>query len=273
MPLRRAITRRLLSIFAVVSLATSAARRPHRPCPVSLWRPSGWVTHYDEPGFDVNADEQLYSVGVGYTHKFYGAWFLRVRARYTQGEGQLEIPNRGTAGGIDQRIWEGSIEWGRDMGFEGALSIAPFIGIGYRRWNDDAGGAVTSGGGFGFDREVDYLYIPIGVTTFWALGDAWTVALRTEFRYLLDGREKGQLSDIPGVSFDLNNDFDTGRGLVGELLVRKRFSNDLAVAFGPFIRYWDIEESEVDANVALVVPENETIEGGLTFKFIIGPPL
>jgi hypothetical protein len=61
--------------------------------------------------------------------------------------------------------WRGLV--GYDFTPSGHL-ITPFLGVGYRYWNDEIDGPS------GYEREITYWYSPIGIETISPLSGAWT---------------------------------------------------------------------------------------------------
>lgn len=221
--------------------------------------------------FDLESDDPLVGARLGYTHKFYGAWFVRVHGRYARGEASTTFSDGDRDQDIPQQIWEARLEWGRDMGFEGTIGLAPYIGIGYRHYRDEGFGNQTRSGALLFDTTVEFVYIPVGFTAYFSLGDAWTISTQAEIAWLFDGKSDNETSDLPGFNFDVNADLSTGTGLAAEILIRKRLTKSYSIAFGPFVKYWDIDDSNPDNG--FFVPDNDTLEAGITFKMNIGPPL
>lgn len=258
----------ILMGFALLAVPTPGQTQTIRG--VSLSVEAFRFNYEEENNFELTSEDPFLRLGIDYTLGLGSGWFMRIGGSYAEGEAELAVAGFGTASDVDQRFWEARVELGRDMALEGTLSIAPYFGLRYRHWEDDSTGVITSGGAFGFDRRVDHLILPLGVTAFWALGDAWTVSARGEVSVLLYGHEKGKLSSLPGISFDLSNEFVSGRGLAGELLLRKRLTGWLSLALGPYVRYWDIDDSDPDPVVPLIVPANETVEAGVVFKIIFG---
>jgi hypothetical protein len=132
-----------------------------------------------------------------------------------------------------------------------------YSGIGYRYLNDD-----ESGDPFGYDRRSNYLYWPIGFKTLRNLSGKWLLSANAEFDLLLHGSQSSDLSDFGyGTVHNKQNSGYGVRGAVGFEYTTK----EVAVIIQPFIRYWDIDESEVDNG--FVEPKNNTTEIGLDLVF------
>ncbi len=121
-----------------------------------------------------------------------------------------------------------------------ALSVTPFTGLAYRYWYDD----IKASGGY--QREIQYLYVPVGVEVVGMLPHGWRVAISTEYDLFLCGRVKSYLSDAdPGYNDPENDqDFASGYGLRVSAVFKKRISRDRAISIEPFVRYWNIDKSD-----------------------------
>lgn len=204
------------------------------------------------------SDGVIYGFGAGYTLRFPKAWFLRLNGHYSQGDSEVSVLGT-VAGTTSQKFYQGALEWGRDFGFDGAISVAPFIGVGYRRWEDDSATYT------GYDRLVTFWYIPVGLTAYYGMGSNWVISLRGEYQFLVGGAE----TDSYTSGLELTYDYARGFGVAGELLLRKRFSERFAIEFGPFMRYWSIDWSYADQLGLFDIPPNRTTEVGLVFKINI----
>ena len=91
-------------------------------------------------------------------------------------------------------------------------AVTPFIGLGYRYWND------TIRGAGGYEREISQWYAPLGVEVARVAGD-WRVAVRGEYDLFLGGTVKSHLDQaVAGLNTVTNNqDFGKGYGLRASL--------------------------------------------------------
>lgn len=155
-------------------------------------------------------------------------------------------------------------------------SIVLYSGFGYRYLNDDDDGQlviVGSTGFYGYEREANYYYIPIGFEFATPLNDRWSVKTKGEYDWFIQGKQVSHLSDgnvylSPGsLNEDATNKQETGYGLRGSL----QFIRDtefLKLVLEPFVRFWAIDDSEVKTIIlqgsptAVLEPENQTLEYG-----------
>lgn len=131
---------------------------------------------------------------------------------------------------------------------EGLVSLPSntFIGIGYRWLYSDWGGKRSSTGHWTYDRESNYLYVPLGFSQ---------GAFQFQYNHLIEGKQISYLTDA-GVSRDVTNKQKNGYGW--------------QIKLDPFyLRYWSIADSEFDCSlgVCLYEPRNETFEFGLQFTY------
>ncbi len=149
--------------------------------------------------------------------------------------------------------------------------ITPFLGFGYRYLNND------SNNFGGYEREVKYLYIPIGVKTISPFLANWTWGIHVEYDLFLDGKVKSHLSDVYPALNDLENnqDFGDGYGIRVSLRFKKKLTHKLSLSVEPFVRYWDIEDSDISTITINgrpfadgYEPANNTTSYGLRGSFI-----
>ena len=113
-----------------------------------------------------------------------------------------------------------------------------YAGLGYRYLDDDSS---TFDGGY--ERESNYFYIPIGIEAGKDMDNGWNVRGTLEYDLFLMGVQTSYLSDAdPGYN-DLTNIQDRGYGYRFSLSLKKQ-SNKTVFVIGPFVRYWNINESE-----------------------------
>jgi len=139
--------------------------------------------------------------------------------------------------------------------------FTPIIGLGYRWLYDDSGGVASSTGALGYDRQSQYLYLPVG-----GIYDPFDkLRVKGQFNYLLAGLQTSYLSDIAGYS-DVDNDQTSGWGV--DFNIGYEVNDKTSIySFG---RYWDIDKSDVGtgtyANAVIFEayePANATTEIGI----------
>jgi hypothetical protein len=154
--------------------------------------------------------------------------------------------------------------FGKDFFPGSGLSLSPFVGFGYRYLYNDLRGT-TSTGFAGYQRFSHYWYAPIGVTSRIKVDGGWVIAPTIEYDYFIEGRQESQFTDV-GVGFvDATNKQDKGYGYRVSLTAEKG-----SWAFGPWMHYWKIEDSDIvpiGFGFGGFEPQNETREFGLEVKY------
>jgi len=208
----------------------------------------------DEEGF-------LNGVFAGYVHRFDGGAMLALEGEFFAGgldyDGQYLNGIPVTADTDDYLVqFRGLAGWDFALG---TWTVTPYIGLGWRYWNNE----INAVGGY--EREIRYLYAPLGVRAMVSPAPKWIFGLSGEYDLFLDGRVDANLSDVgPGYEdVTLDQDFGSGYGLRASAFAAYAFER-MTLRLEPFIRYWDIDESDPDTgatplgNVRWVEPENTT---------------
>jgi hypothetical protein len=225
---------------------------------------------YDEP--DVMKEKGL-MYGIGGSYAYHNDSFLiREEARINYGE--IDYKNSGTLDNIKDYIIEARAVVGYEYPASTSATLTPYAGIGYRYLNDGMGDKNTSTGEQGYEREIYYLYTPIGLELTAPIDDKWSFGATLEYDLFWRGWVKSHLSDVEaglGVHYDdLENTQKRGYGLRGSLKFLRNWEKwDLIIE--PFIRYWNIKKSD-EKNVTIAglatpvygyEPKNNSTEGGL----------
>lgn len=192
--------------------------------------------------------------------------FIRGDFRYAFG--MVDYTSNGTGsktGDLDLYI-EARVLAGKDLVINDAV-LSPYAGFGYRYLFHDGRGVSCTAGQcyFGYRRESNYLYLPIGIIHRSSLKGEARLVGTLEYDHLLQGKQISRLSD-GGVGYsDVTNNQNRGYGLKLSVMHEK---GDQAI--GPYAHYWNISRSNVVPEIQnglptgrrLVEPENNTIELG-----------
>ena len=232
--------------------------------PVHEWELGTEVSHikYDEPGV---MEEEGVMYGIVGSCAYRDNYMLRVEGRFSYG--QVDYKNSGTKDDIDDYILEfrGLIGYDFPQSEKEQKVITPYIGIGYRYLNDDLTGK-TSTGASGYEREQDYFYSPIGIEVVCVLEQGWSIGATVEYDIFWSGNNKSHFSDVTPAYNDLEFDQDKGYGYRGSMKFQKK-GEELDFVIEPFVRYWNIKESDRDLLVATstyyVEPDNNSMEYGI----------
>jgi len=230
---------------------------------------------YREPGL-MKDKGTMYGIVGSYTYRGWAPpapetmdkWMLKVEVRYAFGEvdydGALSDGTPYTIDNIDDFVGEIRGLCGYDFPVFKTSTLTPYAGIGYRYLNDD-----TSFDPYGYERESNYVYSPVGLEIVTDLGNDWFIGAMLEYDIFWSGEQKSHLSDVdPGFN-DVENDQDSGYGLRGSIKLQKK-CNKVTFIIEPFIRYWRIRCSEPSIVTWYgipwgygVEPRNRTTEYGI----------
>ena len=232
--------------------------------------PEVYYFRYEEPSM-MKSEGVFVGINVNYTCRAWvpeypedlvseSKYMLRAEGRFAWGEvdydGQTWDGTPVTMSSIDDFALETRLIFGPDFLTETSIHTF-FTGIGYRYLNNDSSDYMG-----GYERESNYLYLPLGFELTSQETDGWSWGAAIEFDLLLWGSQRSHLSDV-GLS-DVDNEQNSGYGLRASFKLQKR-NNNTSFIIEPFVRYWNIEESEVaySDGIPVVEPDNETIEAGI----------
>ncbi len=218
---------------------------------------------YKEP--DVMSEKGIMYGLVG-SYTYHNKLMLKAEGRGSWGK--VDYSNSGEINNIDDYMLEFRGLGGYDLLTSKTITITPYTGIGYRYLNDDMAGKISSTGAWGYERESNYIYSPLGMTFVIDLGNNWSTVETIEYDLFLWGKQKSHLSDVPGYN-DLSNRQKKGYGLRGSITLQKK-GKIVDVEVGPFIRYWNIKKSETEIQTYYGIPigyawepKNKTTEIGI----------
>ena len=270
---------------ASTSLDTITSLKTDQPVSYPMLRrmlfdfgPEVYYYEYKEPGV-MEQDGVFYGLRLGYTDRSWittspyaapmgGGMMFRVEGRLAFGQvdydgGIIDLnTNQVTPysmDDIDDWVFEGRFLLGADWLRRSALSTV-YAGIGYRYLNDD-----TSSYTAGYERESNYLYIPVGYQFDNNQIMGWSFGFGAEFDIFIAGNQRSYLSDVSPTYWDVDMHQDSGYGYRASVKIQHKSESEIFIV-EPFIRYWDIDDSEFEYVSFGTVwePANETTEYGLT---------
>lgn len=249
----------LVFVFgAALLIRPGAARSIEATLDAYYWSYEEFVA--DDPDFvDEVSDPVFVSLGL----RNWRTWPDAFRVLFTAEASLGEVAYNGS-GTLDKDYYKfrGEVYGAYRIG-----DFAPFIGIGYRWLYDDGGGQLTSTGFSSYDRQSQYVYVPIG--GIYRITD--DLRIKGQYNLLLYGIQTSFLSDVAGFS-DIENDQNFGWGT--DITIDYRLSARFGVY--TFFRYWDIDDSDPELGTINGViafqafePHNQTIEAGfgVSYKF------
>ncbi len=231
---------------------------------------------YKEPGV-MKDTGMFYGLTASFTSRYWvpaspeeepwkSKWMGRAEGRFAYGQVDYDGATWGgtplSIHNIDDFVWEIRLLMGPDFPGDTCM-LTPFAGIAYRYLNNDTSSHVG-----GYERESNYLYLPLGLELVAQLNDGWSWGASAEFDFFLWGEQKSHLSDAGGI--DVDNRQEGGYGTRASVKLQKK-SGKIDFIIEPFIRYWDIEDSELETvpGVGPVLePKNYTLEVGMQFVLV-----
>ncbi|MEJ2648932.1 MAG: hypothetical protein P8016_11050 [Sedimentisphaerales bacterium] len=189
-----------------------------------------------------------------------GSVAFRAEFRYATGnadyDGALSDGTPYKIDDIDYDTFETRLMLGVDeLNIDWLASIS--TGVGYRYLTDD-----SSFDPYGYRRESNYIYIPVAYQLDGKFENNWAWGTKLEVDILAWGLQKSYLSDI-GES-DIENRQRSGYGLRGSLRLQNRTKMGVLI-IEPFIRYWNIDQSDFEyvSPSYYYEPKNNTTELGV----------
>jgi len=144
-------------------------------------------------------------------------------------------------------------------------SLIVYTGFGYRSWRNRLEGPG------GYQRQVDYLYLPFGVSMPLAVNQTSSIELIFEFDLLVRGTVHSRLSDVSSDITDALNEqaFASGFAFRGSAAYRIDIDRKTSLSIEPYFRVWNVSDSQTDTiliggeQVQVYEPQNQTLEVGL----------
>lgn len=167
-----------------------------------------------------------------------------IEGQFLAGQVDYDSQSTGSIDNINEYLFEIRGLAGYDFPVADATVLTPYLGIGYRYLNNAMGGKRSTTGAAGYDRESNYVYMPFGVKTKTPLEGPWSLGFNVEYDLFLDGTQKSHLEDVSSSLSELDNDQNKGYGVRGSIQLDYQ-ANTWNLLVEPFIRYWNIDESNI----------------------------
>ena len=214
------------------------------------WQLGGEASYikYEEPSLSMKEDGVMYGAAGSYSYRDWanpdvGNVMLKGEGKFSYG--QVDYTGSGTLDNLDDYMVEARGIGGYDFYAGEAGTMTPYFGFGYRYLYDDLRG-ITSTGAAGYRRESNYFYSPVGLTVLMDFKNNWSIDLTGEYDIFWKGIQKSRLSDANPSFSDLENDQNDGYGVRGAIKISKS-GEKFDLVFEPFIRYWNIKQSELSS--------------------------
>lgn len=211
----------------------------------------GQISNYRYQEHVVSNSEFMHETGAKFgvtalaTQSFYRGFFVTGDFRFAYSSNDY-LSGSGTQHNIPDYLFDTRLLLGKDLFatsplFPGMLvGISPYIGIGYRNLLNDWGGT-TSSEAKGYQRDSQYLYLPVGLTHRFAVTGNARVSLNAEYDQLIEGWQTTNLSDVSPAYPNITSNQHGGYGLRGSVMYEQA-----AWAIGPFFNYWNINQSDMN---------------------------
>ncbi|GHU02785.1 hypothetical protein FACS1894186_8000 [Alphaproteobacteria bacterium] len=264
--------------FALGLLAASAAAQAqdYSAHSFTLAPEAEYYKYTEEAGGKelMHIDGPLYGLSGSYSHRGLfsgnGAWsVLGLEGRYLRGDldynGQLMDGTPIKISGESHYYAEARATAGIGFTLANDAIFTPYLGFG-ARYLVDNGQRVSAAS---YRRTSTYLYLPMGAKLDFQLADGFIIGLIGEFDWFLKGRQTSRFTDITPLADTLVQEQTDGYGLRGSVKVSKDMGGALSVFVEPYVRWWEIKDSEPSRLPSgplagwYVEPHNKTVEAGL----------
>ena len=230
------------------------------------------ISHYkyEEPNL-MSLEAMKFGIDYTTTLTVDDSWFIRLDGRYANGDADYESSGTGSNDNLTDWYTEIRALFGTDYTLNDFV-LAPYSGLGYRYLFNDLRGD-SSSGAIGYRRESEYFYLPLGVIQRVALDEGSQLENNLEFDYLLRGQQTSHFDDLAGhgnftYGEEIKSRQNHGYGLRASSMYKQ--GNWLV---GPYLTYWDIEDSETTTSIVGIgdnyylmsgkEPANNTLEYGV----------
>ncbi|HZF42321.1 MAG TPA: hypothetical protein VEZ48_02815 [Sphingomonadaceae bacterium] len=219
----------------------------------------------------VRDDGEFIGLTGSYVETIGSGLFLRARLSTDFGRVDYEAGNERLKN-VSQDIGQLELQIGRDFKLGSGTTLTPFAGLASRVLTDHSGGKVTQGGLQGYDREISYGYVPVGIAAGLPVGSNLRLNLSVQYNWVIDGVSESKFSEIDPEAPDLKLDLRDGHGIEASAMLSVPLGGD-ALSFGPFVRQWNLDRSESATfvedglSVEFFEPKNRTTEVGVRLSF------
>ena len=220
----------------------------------------------------VRDDGEFIGLTASYVETIGNRMFLR--ARLNTGFGRVDY--RSNAGArlknVSQDIGQLELQIGRDFRVGERATLTPFVGLASRVLDDRGGGKQSADGTRGYDREIAYDYVPVGLAAGCPVGGRLNLLVSAQYNWVVSGAAKSKFSKVDPEFPDIEVDLNEGHGFEASATLSVPVGRH-ALGFGPFVRHWNIKRSESvtfsdeESIATFFEPKNRTTEAGLRLTF------
>jgi len=202
--------------------------------------------YYGSPAGSINTHTNYYGGTAGYTYRTNQHNFFSIDGYLARG---LQSFNASYGAVDNMPSYEGEVRLtaGRDYDMHENGWVSPYLGLGGRLLRQDGDNYYTSLGVPLFDIRSLQLYAPIGATWHMLLPGSITMANTLEFDPLLLGDVDLRYQNSgAGADSQVKQKIFQGFGIRGEAMFGVPVA-DMTIEAGPFARYWNINDSAINA--------------------------
>lgn len=263
----------LLAAGGLLALtATQAQAQAARGWEVGV---EGYAYRYEEDFEDIHIEDEgrFFGLSVEYGRAFARDWLFDVRLRVATGEVDYSASDGARISGIEQSEGQLELTLGRTFPMSVDATVTPYAGIGGRVLNDYSGGRVAQTGQLGYDREISYSYVPLGVVAATEHGGR-TLSFYGQYNWIVGGTSRSEFGDVDPELPTIEVEFEDGHGWeLGAKLTTPVGRGTFGVQ--PFVRLWELDRSasfiadDGEIRIEIFEPPNTTREWGvrLTYGF------
>ena len=263
----------LLAATGLLALTTTQAQaQAARGWEVGV---EGYTYRYEENLDDLHIEDEgrLFGLSVEYGREFARDWVFDARLRVAFGEVDYSASDGARISDVEQSEGQLELTLGRAFAASASTTVTPYAGIGARVFNDYLGGREAQTGQLGYDREISYSYVPLGVVASTTHGGR-TLSFYGQYNWLVGGTSRSEFGDIDPELPTIEVEFENGHGWeLGAKLSTPLGRGSFGIQ--PFIRLWDLDRStsfiasDEEFELELYEPPNTTRELGvrLTYGF------
>ena len=197
---------------------------------------------YEEPDF-METEGMMYGITYSARYLFNPRFSVIFDGRYSNGSLDYSSEGTGSLDNMDNLIRDNRLSVGFTSYDNSTAKLTVYAGLGYRNLFNAGENMITTTGAYGYDRESQYIYSPIGVDLKFNLQKGWAITVNAEYDYFWKGKQISSLGYLPGYD-DLTNTQNDGKGMRFALEFSKTFFDNTEFIISPYYRTWEIEDSE-----------------------------
>ena len=234
----------------------------------------GYGYRYKEAIEDIRVEDEgrFFGFGLEYGRTFANDCTFNARLWGATGSVDYSANDGNQLDDVEQSVGQAEFLVGRNFAASKAISIRPYLGLGGRSLEDLSGGRVTEAGAFGYDREIGYAYVPLGVAAMADRPGGGRLAVYGQYNRLVGGTSRSEFGDVDPSAPTVEVEFEDGHGWeFGAKLTTPVGRGTIGVQ--PFVRTWNVDRStsaffeDEELSVELFEPPSETRELGVRLVY------